>query len=126
MNYEALCGYAGDHLQTRWPDPVEVGSGELIPQLSVGVYVALGVDETVLYVGSVCRPENAFGVRARVEEHLRKHERHAAWNKVLLLPLKSDTPLSEVRRIEGRVGAHLRPAMSNALPKLNSPRLRPR
>lgn len=122
MNYDALCAYAGEFLYSPWPSPIEVGRGQLVPPLSVGVYVAVGIDSRVLYVGSVWRPTDEYGVRSRVEEHLRQHARQESWNQVFIVPLKSETPLPEVRRIEGRIGAHLRPTMSNALPKLRAPK----
>lgn len=121
MNYDALCRYAGTYLDERSPEPVAIGRGETVPDIRVAVYVAVGVDGTVLYVGSVVRPQNPVGVRSRLEEHLRKQERFETWDQLFLVPLKVDTPLGEVRRVEARIGAHLRPSRSRALPRLRRP-----
>jgi hypothetical protein len=60
-------------------------------------------------------------VRSRLEEHLRRYERFETWDLLYLVPLKPDTPMGDVRRIEGRIGAHLRPSTSRALPRLRRP-----
>jgi hypothetical protein len=118
VNYEALCSYAGEQLADPMPTMIRIGSGEAIPDVSVAVYVAVGVEGQVLYVGSVSRPQDPGGVRRRLAEHRRRLDRLNSWDGLYLIPLRTDTPLDEVRRIEGRVGAHLRPASSRALPRL--------
>ncbi len=118
MNYDALSEYAGSFLLEAVGEAIHVGSGEEVPAYSTAVYVAVGVDGSVLYVGSVARPNDPTGLRARIDEHLRKHERSQGWDQIHVIPLLADTPLMEVRRIEGRVGAHLAPSMSQALPRL--------
>lgn len=121
MNYRAMCAYAGEYLGTLMPDPIHIGQGEAVPAVSVGVYVAVGLDGEVLYVGSATRPLDEYGVRSRIEEHLRRHERRELWESVYIVPLLNDTPLSEVRRIEGRIGRHLAPRTTRALPNLRGP-----
>lgn len=118
VNYEAVAAYAGEFLAARWPDPIEIGGGEAIPDVSSAVYIALGMDDGVLYVGSVHRPEVPSGLAARLDEHLRTFAKRTAWNRLLVVPLVDSTPESEVRRIEGRIGAHLAPLASKALPGL--------
>lgn len=119
IDYEVLAQYAGEYLLEALRDPIKIGSGERVPNYRVAVYVALGLSGEVLYVGSVVRPEDSKGMQARLSEHLRHKERFQQWDTLILFPLRSDTPLVAVRRIEGRIGAHLRPSMSRALPQLN-------
>lgn len=118
VNYQALEAYAGEHLASSLPDPYGIGRGEAVPDCAVAVYVAVGVDGRVLYVGSVVRRADPKAVANRLAEHLRQPQRLAAWNSLYLIPLREDTPLEVVRRIEGRIGAHLAPGMSKALPRL--------
>src|SRR5690348_11852955 len=118
INYAALTTFAGEFLGEPRPEPIQIGSGESVPAFPVAVYVAVGLDGSVLYVGSVCRPQDEQGVGSRLDEHLRKLDRFQTWNLLYVIPLRPDTPLSTVRRIEGRVGAHLAPAKSRALPRL--------
>lgn len=118
LNYDALCYYAGGYLDGRIPEPIAIGHGDPVPDVPVAVYIAVGVTGAVLYVGSVVRPKDSAGAGSRLGEHLRNHAKFASWNQLYLIPLKSSTPVEEVRRIEGRIGAHLRPRMSRALPRL--------
>lgn len=124
MNYDAIAAYAGEHLEQLLPDPINIGRGGQVPDFAVGVYVAVGLDGTVLYVGSVHRPGNQSGVQARIDEHRRQLDRLQTWDKIYVVPLVADTPLSTVRRIEGRIGAHLAPSASRALPRLAQSRPR--
>jgi hypothetical protein len=119
INYEALAAYAGECLAERIPEPIHIGVGEQIPNLAVAVYVAVGTDGSVLYVGSVCRPSDLRGVNSRLSEHLRRQERFETWDLLYLIPLKPQTPIATVRRIEGRIGAHLGPRGSAALPRID-------
>ena len=118
LDYEVLTQYAGDHLLESVPTAVRIGAGEAVSDYAAAVYVALGLTGEVLYVGSVCRPENPRAVGARLAEHLRRLERFQQWDSLLIFPLKPDTSLADVRRIEGRIGAHLRPSTSKVLPSL--------
>lgn len=122
VNYEALAGYADEFLAERLAEPVHIGVGEPIPDLAVAVYVALGIDGHVLYVGSVHRPTDPRGVSARLGEHLKKQDRFETWDMLYLIPLKPETPIATVRRIEGRIGAHLGPQKSIALPRIGRDR----
>lgn len=122
MNYDAMCAYAGEHLAQRLPVAVAIGKGEPIPAISCGVYIAVGLVGEVLYVGSVVRPKDSRGVHARIVEHLRKVDRFENWAELWIVPLRPETPAEEVRRIEGRIGAHLAPSMSINLPKLTRPK----
>lgn len=83
-------------------------------QFTTAVYVAVGDDDQCCYVGSVAR--TAGGLAERIAEHLRDQAKRAMWRTVWVVPLRPDTVLAEVRRIEGVVGAHLRPHRSRRLP----------
>jgi hypothetical protein len=80
------------------------------------VYVAIGGDGTVLYVGSVCRVEPG-AVAARLREHLKEGFKAAAWNTVWIFSLRSETPVEVVRQAESRVATLVgRPPHNWALP----------
>lgn len=117
INYRALAAYAGEWLLCSRPDPIHIGEGEEIPDFATAVYVALGLQSEVLYVGSV-RRVNPRAVKARVSEHLAKRDRFENWNLLYVVPLRPETPLTAVRTIEGRIGQHLGPTSSRALPRL--------
>ncbi|WP_274919406.1 hypothetical protein [Streptomyces sp. WZ-12] len=40
------------------------------------------------------------------------------WTTAYVIPLKDDTPLQDVRRIEGRVGLAVGPERNKALPRI--------
>lgn len=120
--YEALLAYAGPHLLEPDPRPYRIGTGELPPDYSVAVYTALAVDGSVAYVGSVARARASSGLRARLAEHARTLEKFSTWDVVYVVPLRPSTPVEEVRHVEGRIGAHLRPRKSRALPRIAGPR----
>lgn len=122
FNYSAVARYADEYLEAALPEPVDLGEGKPIPSYPVAVYVAVGLSGEVLYVGSVCRPDDPAGVASRMEEHLRKLDRLQTWAQLYVVPLRADTPLTTVRRIEGRIGAHLAPVMNRALPRIGSRR----
>src|SRR4051794_21836913 len=105
--YRTLAQYAGEHLAATWAEPIAIGAGAPLPDCSAGVYVAIDVDGSVAYVGSFYRPGDSRGGASRISEHLRNSSRFRSWNLLYIFPLKADTSLSDVRRIEGRVGAHL-------------------
>lgn len=111
--YRVLCAYAGPQL--LWSHPWPLPAVTPFP-LSVGtaVYVVLDVDGLCCYVGSVRR--GSGGLAGRVTEHLSDPAKRARWHTVWVVPLCPDTGETEVRRIEGVVGAHLGPYGSRRLP----------
>ena len=111
--YHVLCSYAGPRLLRPHPWPVPA----VLPfplHFTTAVYVVVGGDGRCCYVGSVGR--RAGGLAERIAEHLSDAAKRATWHTVWVLPLRADTVLPEVRRIEGVVGAHLRPHRSRRLP----------
>lgn len=111
--YEVLCSYAGTRLFRPHPWPVPAGRPFPLDFTSA-VYVVIGGDGRCCYVGSVCRTSG--GLSDRIAEHLNDPTKYLKWHSIWVLPIRSDTPLSEVRRIEGVVGAHLGPYGSHRLP----------
>jgi hypothetical protein len=80
------------------------------------VYVALGGDGEVLYVGSVCRATSG-AVADRVREHIRTGKKAATWDRVWVFPLRADVSVHDVRQAEGRVATVLRrPPHNRAVP----------
>jgi hypothetical protein len=112
-DYDDVVRYVGRHLARphRWPVPITVPVG-LNP--AKAVYVACSRRGVCLNVGSVARAGS--GLAARVHEHLVDDYKRRTWHHLWVLPLKESTPLSDVRRLEGVVGAHLGPTDNRWLP----------
>jgi hypothetical protein len=81
---------------------------------STAVYVVFDDVDRCRYVGSVCR--GLRGLADRLAEHLADPAKRALWHTVWIIPLRPGTVASEVRRIEGVVGAHLQPHGCHRLP----------
>jgi hypothetical protein len=113
-SYYTLCSYAGRHLLRTHPWPVPA-TDPFPLRFTAAVYVAVSVDDGICYVGSVSRPNG--GLAARVSEHLADPVKRSAWHSLWVVPLLPETDRREVRRIEGVVGAHLRPLRSRRLPR---------
>lgn len=113
-DYERVARYAGHHLQRAhpWPVPAAVPF-PLDP--NAAVYMACDTSGRCLNVGSVAR--TGSGLAARIYEHLSDPRKRRTWNHVWVLLLKDETPVAEVRRLEGVVGAHLGPTANRWLPK---------
>lgn len=109
----SMAAYAGDWLDPDGP----VGPCPFGPSVAIGVrnavYVVCGWSGRILYVGST-----STGLRRRFTRHLADLTRTIDWTTVYVIPLLDDTPLKEVRRIEGRVGRATGPAQNKALPRL--------
>jgi hypothetical protein len=120
--YGVCARYAGDALLERDEHAYQIGSGEALPGYSCAVYIAIGVDGGVDYVGSVDRTM-AGADRRRLAEHLKDNERFRNWATMYLVPLRPDTPHAAVLDIEGRIGAHLGPTRNRRLPKLGARRV---
>jgi hypothetical protein len=83
----------------------------------VAVYVTETIDGRTLYVGSVHRPNNPYGVLAHLREHLRRTRRNS-WEKITIFPMSALTPEREVRQIEGTVATWLVPDEGHAWPRV--------
>jgi hypothetical protein len=118
--YGVLAAYAGAALSASCPWPV-TATTPFPMDANPAVYVAIGIDGRCCYVGSVAR-QGETGLADRIAAHLRQPHKARTWQEVWVLPLLPGTPRSEVRRIEGVVGAHLGPKGSVRLPILVAPR----
>lgn len=81
----------------RLPPPL-IANGIRWVGVDAAVYVGIDAHLEISYVGSVSR--EASGLRDRIREHLRT-DRGRTWVSVAIVPLKSSTPLTQVRTIEG-------------------------
>ncbi|MFF8906316.1 GIY-YIG nuclease family protein [Streptomyces olivaceoviridis] len=88
-------------------DPKSAGS------VSNAVYVVCGWSGRVLYVGST-----TVGIARRFAQHARDVGKTRDWTTAYVIPLKDDTPLRDVRRIEGRIGLAIGPERNKALPRI--------
>lgn len=116
--YRVLCAYAGPALSSPHPWPVSA----VVPfpvKAAAAVYVIEDDAGRCCYVGSVCRGPGALA--DRLAEHLDDPYKRARWHRVWIIPLRLDTAVHEVRRIEGVVGAHLGPYLSRRLPVPSPP-----
>jgi hypothetical protein len=120
-DYRTVCDYAGRRLARAhpWPVPARVPF-PLNPQAAV--YMACDASGACRNVGSVSRGPGS-GLATRIAEHLGDPRKRAVWDHIWVLALHPDTPLAEVRRLEGVIGAHLGPVDNVRLPR---PERRPR
>lgn len=118
-DYQAMVRYAGSHLASVRPWPVPATT-PFAYRCSVAIYIVCDVGQRCCYVGSVARRKHG-GLESRIAEHLADHTKRSTWHTVWVLPLREDTPIVEVRRLEGVVGAHLGPRASRRLPKPRPP-----
>jgi hypothetical protein len=115
--YRLACLEAKPRLARILDIPYDLNGSILIDAGGVGVYVACAADMGVRYVGSVHRPTSPHGLTDRIMEHrLKSPERRAAWRYVWFVPMHTGATLAEVRRAEARIGAMLRPPMTQRLP----------
>jgi hypothetical protein len=109
----SLAAFAGERLH---PDGAS-GPYPFGPDVPVhaprAVYLVCGWSGRVLYVGST-----TAGLRARFVQHIGDVPKTLDWATVYVIPLTDDTPTTDVRRIEGRIGLVARPERSRALPRL--------
>ncbi|MFD9120530.1 GIY-YIG nuclease family protein [Streptomyces bottropensis] len=77
------------------------------------IYVVCGWSGRILYVGST-----TVGVATRFAQHARDVRKTIDWTTAYVIPLKDDTPVRAVRRIEGRIGMAMGPERNKALPRI--------
>lgn len=105
--YRDLCALVSGALDRPSPRIQEAGSA---CESSVAIYL-LGHREPVMnafvvdYVGSTVRHES--DASSRVREHLRDPRKRRRFSCQVVLPLRVETDLSEVRRLEGVVARAL-------------------
>jgi hypothetical protein len=118
-NYDTPCDLAGSALLRRVraaASVLQITEDHVWSGFSVAVYIAADVHNTIRYVGSTVRTGSSH-VGVRLQEHVRA-DRAARWARVMVVPLKATTDEVLVRRIEGRIGAVLRPLDTVRLPVL--------
>jgi hypothetical protein len=97
------------------PYALAAGPGA-IPGSGPVVYIVGNLSNEVAYVGS-----SMTGAAGRLRIHLREIEKSCTWRSVWLVHLRLETPEREVRRVEGRVGARLKPTGTLRLPRPYGP-----
>ncbi len=122
-NYDTACDLAGAALLRRVPAAatlLQITEDKVWSEFSTAVYIAADFENTIRYVGSTVRAGTSR-VGDRVQEHVAAG-RAARWTRLMVVPLIRDTDEVLVRRIEGRIGAVLRPLDTERLPALGRPR----
>jgi hypothetical protein len=116
--YDIACDLAGSALLRRIPAGatiLQVTDDKLWAEFPVAVYIAADRASIVRYVGSARRNGS---VADRIQEHVLTG-RADRWTRLMVVPLQLDTEADLVRKIEGRVGAVLRPLDVLRLPRLS-------
>ncbi|UKL01476.1 MULTISPECIES: hypothetical protein [unclassified Streptomyces] len=109
----SLAAYAGDWLRDDGPaGPLPFGP-KVTLSAAKAVYVLSGWSGRILYVGST-----TVGVATRFAQHARDVRKTIDWTTAYVIPLKDDTPVRAVRRIEGRIGVAMGPERNKALPRI--------
>lgn len=106
--YAALTDLCGPYLIRAIPEEFP-SDPDLMPDSSCSVYIAVDPQGRVCYVGSVCRPKDGRGLASHLGEYLHDLPKTEKWRGIHILPLRSDTPEPEVRRIGGEVAGWLLP-----------------
>jgi hypothetical protein len=117
--YETACDLAGTALLRRAPAAatlLAITEDRVWSGFSAGVYIAADFENTIRYVGSAVRAGSST-IGDRIQEHVLSG-RAARWARLMVVPLNPDTDQVLVRRIEGRIGAVLRPLDAGRLPTL--------
>ena len=73
----------------------------------VGLYIALGHAQEILYVGMADRFHTPSAIGAALGEHLSEPEKRRSWVAVVELPLREDLGRSAVLQHDSRVGVLL-------------------
>lgn len=116
-SYDIACDLAGAALLRRIPAGatiLQVTADNLWSEFPVAVYITADRANIVRYVGSARRNGS---VAERIQEHVR-NGRADHWTRLMIVPLQLHTEAALVRKIEGRVGAVLRPLDVLRLPRL--------
>ena len=123
--YDTTCDLAGDALLRRVPAAasiLQVTEDKVWSDFSAAVYIAADHANVIRYVGSTLRTGS---VGDRIQEHVLAG-RADRWIRLMVVPLRANTDEILVRKIEGRVGAVLRPLDTIRLPTLGRRRAKAR
>lgn len=119
--YGTACDLAGAALLRRVPGAVsilQVTDDKVWSDFLAAVYITADAANVIRYVGSALR---VGSVGDRIQEHVLAG-RADHWVRLMVVPLHADTDEVLVRKIEGRVGAVLRPLDAVRLPVIGLPR----
>ena len=120
-NYDTACDLAGAALLRRLPAAatiLQITQDRAWDDFSAAVYIAADSENVIRYVGSTVRSGR---VGDRIQEHVLAG-RAIRRTRLMVVPLIADTEEPLVRRIEGRIGAVLRPLDTVRLPALDRSR----
>jgi len=120
-NYDTACDLAGAALLRRVPAAatiLQITEDRAWDEFTAAVYIAADFENVIRYVGSTVR---AGPVGDRIQEHVLAG-RAARWTRLTVVPLTTDSEKLLVRRVEGRIGAVLRPLDAVRLPTLGRSR----
>jgi hypothetical protein len=109
----SLAAYAGDRLHADGPSGPYPFGPDVPVAARKAVYLVSGWSGRILYVGST-----TAGVQARLSQHFANFRKSLDWSTVYVVPLVEDTPVTSVRRIEGRIGLVVKPERNKALPSV--------
>lgn len=109
--YWSACAFAGRWLSASARPHALPASRSMGTGATKAVYIVCDWAGHVRYVGSTIR-----GADARLGQHLADVERTLEWATVWVVPLVNQTPIEDVRRIEGLIGRALGPADTRTLP----------
>jgi hypothetical protein len=118
-NYETACDLAGTALLRRVRAAatiLQITEDREWDEFSAVIYIAADYQNLIRYVGSTIRFRS---VGNRIQEHVLTG-RAARWTRLMVVPLAADSTELLVRRIEGRIGAVLRPLDAIRLPTLGT------
>src|SRR4051794_6105405 len=94
--YLSACEFAGTWLHPSGPAIAPMSLEHItIHGRTRAVYIVCDWGGSIRYVGST-----TVGVRNRLRQHLADTQRTARWAEVWIVPLRDDTPIPRVRRIE--------------------------
>ena len=112
--YLAAASFAEPWLLAPRPVPERAGA-EHGCSAQKAIYIVCDYAGAVVYVGSTSR--SSYATARRLSEHF-KGPRCDGWSTVWTVPLKEETPIEQVLRIEGLIGRYLRPRENRRLPSL--------
>lgn len=118
-HYAIARALAGEWAARSIPVRYHLGRGipRCLPEDSPAIYITELSNGRTAYVGQT---------RQRVADRLRQHagswERASRWTWVWIVPLLDEVPKEAFNRIEGSIGAWLRPVDCLRLPRVGTPR----
>ena len=112
--YSILRAMAAPWMAEPAPEGFHLSRGipSSLPRCRTCVYITELSDGQCAYVG-----QTRQGVEARLKQHVRLESKALRWSKVWVAPILDTVSDRALSRIEGRIGAHLKPIDSIRLPR---------